>query len=298
MKFTEKFAEMGLTQKAPDTYEYSDQYSSVIYEGIKTCDSDAPIPLLSIWTKGPAPAQQPIEEEKYSFQGLVSLAYNFTGNEAIKTKVRESISEINTPIFREYTTLNAPRYTMMHSDILIQNVNNVPEIGDVYPQVTIRNSYDGRLGIEVSFGISLLNDNLRNALTFRKVLSSFKQIHSQYAKTKLSSAVGDYIEVVSTNILDLIKTNFETPVTEEALMATLDLVEEIGQKRRVAISDVITKITEGKSFVSCWDLFLAITKFSTVEKNLNAKVLLEDIVERTLVVPVKMIEMMKEINKE
>ena len=63
---------------------------------------------------------------------------------------------------------------------------------------------------------------------------------------------------------------------------------------RKGISDVIQKITEGKSFVSCWDLFLAITRFSTVEKNLNAKVILEDIVERTLVIPVKMLEMMKE----
>ena len=292
MKFTEKFEEMGLKQLSPNVFIYEDQYSSVVYEKIKTCDTDQQIPLLSVWTKSPI-------ADKYSFQGIVSYVYNFMGNNIANNRVRESVSEIKTPIFREYTTLNAPRYTFMHTDILIQNLNNIPEIGDVYPHISVRNSYNGHSGIEISFGISLLNSNyLRNAFSFRKVLTSFRQIHSQYSKTQFTTAVGGYVDIVSSNILDFVKTNFETPVTEQALLATLDMVEELGQRRRKGISDVIQKITEGKSFVSCWDLFLAITRFSTVEKNLNAKVILEDIVERTLVIPVKMLEMMKEINKE
>lgn len=291
MKFTDKFEDMGLVQITSNQYAYSDQYSSVVYEKLKTCDTDEEVPLLSVWTSN-------LPTEKHLFQGIVSLLYNFMGNDIVNTRVRESVSELKTPIFREYTTLNNPRYTFMHTDILIQNENNIPEIGDVYPHVTVRNSYNGGSGVEVSFGISLLQDNnMRNAFSFRKRLSSFKQIHSQNAKTTLTNVVGDYVDVVSTNILDFIKTNFETPVSEEALLSTLDMVEALGQRRRTAVSDVIQKITEGKSFVSCWDLFLAITRFSTVEKNLNAKVILEDIVERTLVIPVRMMEMMKEINR-
>lgn len=290
MKFIDKFAEMGLKQETPNSFTYSDQYSSVIYEKLKTCDSGLEVPMLSVWTKGP-------NQTQHAFQGIVSLIYNFMGNNIANNRVRDSIAEIKTPIFREYTTLNS-RYTYMHTDILIQNENNIPEIGDVYPQVTIRNSYDGKSGIEISFGISLLqSNNIRNAFSFRNKLSSFRQIHTQNSKTTFTTAVGGYVNIVSSNILDFIKTNFETPVSEEALLATLDMVEALGQRRRTIISDVIQKITEGKSFVSCWDLFLAITRFSTIEKNLNAKVILEDIVERTLVVPVKMMEMMKEIRK-
>jgi hypothetical protein len=289
MNFLEKFAAMGLVQISQNAFRYSDQYSSVIYEKIKTCDTNENIPLLSVWTKSPA-------AEKYTFQGIVSLVYNFIGNNIANARVRESIAEIKTPVFREYTNLNS-RYTFMHSDLLIQNASNIPEVGDVYPHVTVRNSYDGRSGILISFGISLLRDNLRNSLSFRKVLTSFRQIHSQHSKTSFTTAVGGYVDTISSNILDFVKINFETPVAEDALLATLDLVESLGQRRRTAVSDTIQKITEGKSFVSCWDLFLAITRFSTVEKNLNAKVLLEDIVERTLVIPVKMMEMMKEINK-
>lgn len=289
MNFLDNFKDMGLTQHAPNSFMYSDQYSQVLYEKLETCDLHNPVPILSIWTKAPT-------GEKFEFQGIVSMLYNFIGNNIANERVRTSIAELKTPIFREYTTLNAPNYTSMHTDILIQNQNNIPEVGDVYPHVSIRNSYNGKSGIEIAFGISLLQgNNLRNSFSFRRKLASFRQIHTQNSKTKFTSAVGGYVEVVSSNILDFIKLNFETPVTEEALLATLDMVEALGQRRREAISDVVQKITEGKAFVSCWDLFLAITRFSTIEKNLNAKVLLEDIVEKTLVVPVKMMEMMQSL---
>jgi len=185
----------------------------------------------------------------------------------------------------------------MYTDILIENENNIPEIGDVYPHITIKNSYNGKCGIEISFGISILQNNFRNAFSFRTKMTSFRQIHSQNAKTKLSSTVGGYVETISENILDLIKINFETKISEDTLLKTLDIIEKLGQRRRNNISTLITDITKNKEYVSAWDLFLAITKFSTIEKNLNAKIILEDIVERTLVLPVKMMEMMNEINK-
>ena len=293
MNFLDKFQEMGLTQTQPNSFTYKDQYSGVRYERIKACDTGIEIPALSIWTSGPG------EQAAFSFTGIVSMFYNFIGNEKANNIVRQSIGELKTPIFREYTSFNSPRYTTMHNDILIQNQNNISEVGDVYPHVTIRNSYDGKSGIEIAFGLTVLqtNSNLRNSISFRHIMSSFKQIHSQHAKTKLTSAVGGFVNVVSSNILDFVRQNFETQITEEALLSTLDMVEQIGERRRKNISDVITEITKGKPFISAWDLFLAITRFSTVEKNLNAKILLEDIVEKTLVVPVQMMEMMKKINQ-
>ena len=292
MNFLDKYKDMGLTLEAPNSFAYKDNYSSVRYEKLKTCDNEIEVPALSIWTMGNG------EADMYKFQGIVSMFYNFIGNENANNIIRQSISEIKAPIFREYTTLNAPRYTTMHNDILIQNQNNISEIGDVYPHVTIRNSYDGKSGIEIAFGLTVLqnNSNLRNSISFRHIMNCFKQIHSQHAKTTLTSAVGGFVNVVSSNILDFVKQNFETKIIDDALLATLDMVEQIGERRRKNISDVITEITKDKKYVTCWDLFLAITRFSTVEKNLNAKILLEDIVERTLVVPVQMLEMMKKIN--
>jgi len=292
MNFLDTFKDMGLEQVGTNSFHYEDQYSHVLFEKLKTCDSDRPIPALSVWTKGPT-------AENYLFQGIVSMVYNFIGNNIANNRIRESVSEIKIPIFREYTILNSPKYTFMQSDILIQNANNIPEIGDVYPHVTVRNSYNGRSGVEISFGISFLHsENIRHSLSFRQKMVSFKQVHSQYSKTKLISAVGNYVNVVSLNILDLIKENFETIISDDTLLSTLDMVEKLGQRRRENISDIITTITKDKPFVTCWDLFLAITKFSTIEKNLNARVLLEDIVERTLVIPVKMMKMMDEINKD
>jgi len=293
MNFLDKYKEMGLIQEAPNTFGYKDQYSSVRYEKLKTCDNNIEIPALSIWTMGPG------EADLFKFQGIVSMLYNFIGNENSNNIVRESIKEIKTPIFREYTAMNVPRYTTMHNDILIQNQNNITEIGDVYPHVTIRNSYNGKSGIEISFGLTVLQagSTIRNSLSFRHIMNSFKQIHSQNAKTKFTSAVGGFVEIVASNILDFVKKNFETPVSKDSLLATLDMVEKIGERRRKCISDVITEITKNRPFVSCWDLFIAITTYSTIEKNLNARVLLEDIVESTMVVPIKMMEMLKKINE-
>jgi len=287
--FTDRFQEMGLEQITPNSYYYGDQHSDIIYELMKTKDSERDVPLLSIWTKLNT-------SNDYNFQGVVSLFYNFIGNNNLNQRIKDSVSEIGSPVFREYLFLN-DKLTRMYNEMLIQNKNHVPEAGDVYPQIIVSNSYDGYLGAEVSFGLCLYDTTeTRHSFGFRTKLSSFKQIHSQYARARLSTAVGDYINVVSENIIDLIKINFETKVTEQSLISTLDLVEKIGKRRRKEISDVLQQITKDKDYISCWDLFLAITRFSCIEKNLNAKILLEDIVEATLVIPTKMMDSLKEIN--
>ena len=297
MNILDKYQDMGLTLEAPNTFSYKDQYSHVKYEKLKTCDSNVEIPALSIWTKNTSTEFS--KDTAFEFQGIVSMLYNFIGNENANKIIRQSIGELKTPIFREYTSLNVPKYTTMHNDILIMNQNNIPEIGDVYPHINIRNSYDGKSGIEISFGITVLQgtSNLRHSMSFRHIMNSFKQIHSQHAKTQFTSAVGGFVNVVSSNILDFVKQNFETKLSDESLLTTLDMIDKIGERRKKHISDIIIEITKEKKYVTSWDLFMAITRFSTVEKNLNAKLLLEDIVERILTVPVKMMEMMKKINE-
>jgi len=45
-------------------------------------------------------------------------------------------------------------------------------------------------------------------------------------------------------------------------------------------------------------VFLAITFFSTIERNVNIKTLLEDIAEKVLVIPVEIQNVLKTLDKE
>jgi hypothetical protein len=73
----------------------------------------------------------------------------------------------------------------------------------------------------------------------------------------------------------------------------LDLVENVGKKRREEVSTFLSDLTKNGQSISAWHMFLAIAKFSSVEENLNVKTLMENICERVLVLPVKMMEALK-----
>ena len=67
-------------------------------------------------------------------------------------------------------------------------------------------------------------------------------------------------------------------------MNTLALVEKIGKQRRNEISKFLSDLVDsGKN--SFWDMFHLLVNFSSREKNINAKLVLESIAERVLVLP-------------
>ena len=302
MLFREQAEEMGLTISG-NSYLYTDRHSSIKYMELQTVDDVngeeiAKVPLLGIFTKAP-------NGELYRYTGFVSQVYKFIGNEAAIEKIRAIISSVGSPIFAEYNLLNHPRYTQMFSEILIGRQNTIPEVGMVYPQISINNSYDGHRGIEISFGLSLYSGTVRDiteatrySFSFREKLGTFKQIHSQYSRTVLGTALGSYVTMIGNNILSLFRENYNKVIDEQTLLATLDVVEGIGKRRRIDISDYLHQLNEERksSTITAWDLFIAITKFSTVEKNINAKKLLEEAAERILVVPSQMIDALEEIN--
>jgi len=295
MSFEERHEQMGLTDRGNDCYHYADRYGEVVYRQVQTKiggigDTDeVSIPVLALFTKGIQP------DDEYIYCGYISDEYHFMGHDELNNQIRESIMDIGSPILRENTFL-VPNRTKMHNEIVISHVNNVPEQGDVYPQVIVRNTYDGTGKADIAFGICM-EHNTEGWISFgfRQKITSMKQIHISNSQTILSAAVGGYITTFTENITDLIRNSFNNHLTEEEMLAVLDLVEKAGKKRREGVSAILESLTGGNTgiqswSISAWNLFLAIARFSAIEKNLNAKLMLESVAERVLTVPAQMMD--------
>lgn len=292
ISFQTRIEEMGLRDIGNECYRYDDAIGSIIYKHLQTKDLDD-VPLYAIFTKPPI---ENIEEFKYA--GFVSDLYQFEGNEVMNQKIRQSISEVGTPIFREYIFLNQPQRTRMINEILIQNGTNIPQVGDIYPQVVVKNTYDGSGAREFLFGFSILENENRFGFGFKNKITSLRQVHNVHSRTSFTTPLNKYIEFFSDNILKIIDINFNTQVTEEHLLSIFDMIEKTGKKRRVDMSAYIANITkETNENINAWSLFLAITYFSTIERNINIKSVLEDIAERVLVIPVEIQSVLKTLQE-
>jgi|ADurb_Leu_01_Slu_FD_contig_121_78258_length_28057_multi_3_in_0_out_0_16 hypothetical protein len=282
MGFAEVALEKGLTIPESGVYEYADSISCIKYEQL-TAASEGEIPYYGVFAK-------PLgENQEYRFGGFVSDLYDFEGNDIMINRIKQSISDVAVPIFQESHYMNWPRYTSMSKEIIIQNAQSDPRVGDIYPHIAVRNTYDGRGSKEVTFGLSMYEAGTRNRIYgFTFSLCSMKQMHHEHARSRIASNIGGYLQAFSSNIKDLITANFGAQVQEDSLLSLLDVVEKIGKRRREEVSTYLADLKKQNSNITAWDLFLAITRFSTIEKNLNAKLLMENIAERVLVLPVEL----------
>lgn len=291
LNFKDRAELMGLVDIDNECFRYDDVIGSVIYKHLQTKDN-IDIPLYAIFTK------PPVDNVEFKYSGYVSDLYQFEGNEVMNNKIRQSILEVGTPIFREYIYLN-PIRTRMSNEILIQNASNIPRVGDVFPQVVVKNTYDGSGAREFLFGFSVLENNTRIfGFGFKNKIGKIRQVHNMHSRTLFSSSIEKYVEVFSENILEIIDANFNTEITEEHLLNVFGMLEEIGKKRRIEVSNYVTDImkTTNNGTVNAWTLFLAITYFSTIEKNVNIKTLLDDIAEKVLVIPAGIQSVLKTLN--
>ncbi len=290
--FQSRAVEMGLRDIGNECFQYDDSIGSVIYAHLQTKDLKD-VPMYAIFTK------PPVENIEFNYAGYVSDLYQFEGNEVMNQKIRQSILEVGSPIFREYIYLNQPHRTRMSNEILIQNSTSIPRVGDVYPQVVVKNTYDGSGAREFHFGFSVLEETNDRVFGFgfKSKIGNLRQVHNVHARTSFSASIGKYMEVFSNNINQIIDANFNTEINEEHLLSVFDMLEKIGKKRRKDVSTYITEITkESNGRVNAWTLFLAITFFSTIERNINIKSLLEDIAEKVLVIPVEIESTLKTLN--
>jgi len=290
MRFEERAESMGLVSLGSGCFHYSDRYGGVVYRSLITKNEtgildNVEVPWLALFTRGPEPGAEFCHTGR-----ILSDKYKFVGNDVVNQQIRNSIQESGSPVLTERTSFS-PHITQMHNEIIVLNGSNIPQVGDVYPLLVVRNSYNGSMAARVEFGICMAEgqEDFRRwtGFGFRTKLGTVRQIHIERSRTTISPAVGDYIASFDQNIVSLIEQNFNNTLTEDDMLRTLDLVESVGKKRRNAISQLLNEFNT-QSGVSSWNLFLAITRFSSLEKNLNAKVMLENIAERVLVVPEQM----------
>jgi len=286
MAFRDRALDMGLTVHSDGVYQYIDRHSSVMYQELKT-NTDLRVPLLGVFTR-----RTPRENEEatqWGYVGYVSDGYQFVGNDAVLSPIRESISEVGSPIFTEHTYMNE-FCTMMLNEMLIQNVTNYPQVGDIYPNIIVTNSYNGSRAVRITFGISISEDerNPRVGFGFQR-FGQMRQVHYQHARSRMTTAVGAYIDIFSQNIVSLIEENFSQRVSEENMLAVLDVIENsVGKRRRNSLSMYLEEI--GANNITSWNLFHSICRFSSIEKNLNARILMEDVAESVLTIPSQMFD--------
>jgi len=282
---------MGLEVQDLGRYRYEDEFGEVIYRQLTTMDGIA-IPFLGVFVKS-------AEATNQSLAGIVSDHYQFVGNTDAINKIKESIADIGSPIFTEHTLISHAGAQMYH-EIVIRNQTSVPSVGDIYPQLIVTNGYNGTRAINVSFGISIYNEQRKRLLGFGfRKFGNMRQIHMKNAKTRLSSAIGSYVNTFGEGIMSMIEANMNSRLTEDDFLKTLELVEGIGKRRRESVSMIIESISEKDSedqkVITRWNLFHAITRFSSIEKNINTRLLLENAAERCLVFPTEMDNVLKQV---
>jgi len=259
------------------SYNYTDRYSHICYKQLETIHEHDNVPVLAIYTKLK-------EDDSYRFVGTTSYDYLFVGNASIVDSIKSAMGG-DMEVLNEYHMFNS-KLTLFATRMVLRNSRAVPNIGDVYPCIEIQNSYDGSRIAELSFGIAL-NDN-RNYLSFRQTLGTYKQRHLQGSRTKLVNVIGGYVNSINDNVVDFIHMNTSNVLTTQTIVTTLDLIKTMGQKRHNVINRHIADIISKNRPVTSWDMFLAISSYTATEKNLNAKSLLENVIESVVVVPDEM----------
>ena len=299
--FAERAQEMGLdiSGASKGMYSYSDQYSEVVYRQLMTGKdpvtdvlnplhfTDAlEVPIIAIYTR-------PTADVDYEYVGRVSDLYQFIGNNILCQSVRESVQSVGLPVVTENTIMSWD-YTRMRNEIIIQSSQNVRQVGDIFPVMVIYNSYNGTRAATIAFGLAMGYNNDRVVFAFS--LGEMRQVHIQNSTTEMSSVISSYMQVFTENISDMITQSFNSTVSEDDMLALLEVIEKYGRKRRDAISTLLAEIQPAEAGLpSAWQIFLAIVRYSSFEPNLNIKRLLENAAESVLVIPRRMNEVLERL---
>ncbi len=291
--FAARAESMGLDVSQADKgmFRYSDMYSEVIYRQLFTAPSidaaegeeaqghptdDLSVPYLGIYIRRP-------DQEDFTYAGFISNMYKFVGNAALVNPIRESIVETGNPLLRENSILTGDYARFRHEMIISSSVASAI-VGDVMPAMIINNSYNGTRAASLSFGVSTLHE--RDYVTFAFRLGEIKMIHIQSSDVNMTSAISDYVETFQGSMTDMISMSLQKRLSEDEMLATLDLVEGLGKRRREIISGHLPES------VTAWGMFMAIVRYSSFEQNLNVKSMLENIAQSVLVIPPRMYEVL------
>lgn len=290
--FKDRARDMGLdiSMANKGLYKYNDRYSEVIYRQFITGQDNLPhvtdaleLPYLGVFIR-----RQDSEDFKYC--GSISNYYKFIGNDVLNQSVRDSIIAINEPIFEEQANFST-KNERMRNEIVVQSPVSPQQIGDVFPIIITHNGYNGTRAAALTFGIGTRGIG---SMTFSFSLGEIRMIHVASASTNMSIPLNDYVQCFRENITDLIQHNFNTHLEQEDFMNTLDFIEELAgkRKRNIIVSNMKNEFPEG----SLWQMFMAITRYTSLEPNLNMRKLLENVAERVLVIPTRIEEVLTRLS--
>jgi len=291
LSFYERAESMGLTIEDYGRYTYQDSLSDLIYKQLITLRDQEEIPFLALYC---SEADDPV----YHFIGNVSDSYQFVGHDAVNNAIRNSITSVGTPVLEE-VPMTMKFGSQMMNEIVIRHRNNIAEVGDVYPQLRVTNGYAGTRAVNITFGITIHDGQRRLGAGFKK-FGAMRQIHIRNARTTIGETIGTYVERFNQGIGPFIQQNFDETLEEDTILTTLELVEKLGIKRRNNVSALLNELVGSTDpalrVISRWQLFIAITRFSSIEKNLNTKLMMESIAERCLNFPVQMSNVLSQVN--
>lgn len=281
-------------------YSYKDRYGEVIYRALTTIPwmdqfPDGPhetdgigLPYLAVYTKEG-------EQRDYTFCGIVSKIYRFIGHDVLNEMIRKAIKETGTPVVEERFFSNY--LTKMRTEFVISSGITSPVAGDVLPVIITGNSYDGNSAAKVSFGLLINSGGEKLSFSFK--LGEMREVHIAKETTSMTANIQQYMQAFGENIVNLIGDNFKTELTEQMMFTALGVVEKIGKKKREAISTILSELQAetNQQRPSAWLVFLAIVRYSSFERNLNVRRLLESAAESVLVVPTNMMNVLEKLRQ-
>lgn len=269
-------------------YKYADQYSQVMYKHLVTKDVSEDIEYLAIYTRKD-------DTKEWGMEGIISDNYKFIGNNVVIEGIKQSLGNISQTVFVE-KPIQTTNLTYLYNEILVQNPKDIPEVGTIYPHFTIINSYNGFAAVSILCGFSILeNSNIKSSFSFKNKMMKMRQVHYSGSNTTMTYAMDKYINTFNENITDMVAMNMSAPLTEEDMLKSLELIEVLGKKKRDEISTYLAEIGTAGSMTT-WKMFQAISKFSAEAENINAKKVLENVIERTLILPQRMLDALETIN--
>ena len=302
--FSDRAIAMGLEARADKGfYRYADRYSEIIYRQLATMfveqelttpeyhkTDGVELPIMALFSKAP-------DDDTYKYCGTVSDLYQFMGNDVLNERIRSAVQQVGMPVLTENTIFSYD-LTRMRNELIIQSSQSIADVGDVLPVMIVQNSYNGTKSASISFGIATYVN--RDRVVFSFGLGEMRQVHIVNSNTEMASAVSSYMQVFTGNIVDMITSSFNSTLTEDQMLGTLDVIEGIGKKRREKISAILADMNpaqEGEEppLPSAWQMFLAIVRYSSFEPNLNAKRMLENAAESVLVIPARMYEVLERL---
>jgi len=286
MHFVNYNEESGLMKLDEHSYYYSDRFGKVLFKTVETKGTEGLyfsrkiLPFFAIFTGPPDDDRN----GDFYFIGEASKHYRFVGNEKLINDTLEMLDVSNLNVQVQTQEIDY-KYSTLFYNIALSNPSNIAEIGDVFPVLTIKNSYNKTIKESISYGFGMYNEGRFYSYTSSKLFGQFSRRHMNNSLTREKNFILDGVEKLVDDIPFVCSEMANFTVNQDEIIAIIETVEALGKKRHEALVSLVQSFNENN--ISVWKIFIAILKFISVEKNFNARRVLENIAEKIIILPTK-----------